>query len=364
VTLPALADSLPAVLPRERLAPGEIACKLAPGCPFVGPWADYLAHAPVHPLPHPHDRAAWLDSRRTFLGASEVAAVVGANPYAGPLECWSAKISPRPESPFTPRPVEGGGLVVVPSTEVGNLLERHLLDDFARRHGVTYYQPATARHQLLLWMGATPDAVLSDGRLCQVKVVGWRVAPDWEEGPPVYVLMQVQTEMEVWGCEVCVVLALVGSEIREYTIYRDPEMMEPLITICGDFWSYVERAEVPIDFDLRSTRADTLRHLWPEASGPVIPASEELRKAARAYAEAREQAKIAEEDKEAIGVQIAAMLGDHVGATWGRSKVTRVERAQRIDWKKYALSLGGSESEAEKFRPPPQRTLDVRIKGE
>ena len=58
------------------------------------------------------------------------------------------------------------------------------------------------------------------------------------------------------------------------------------------------------------------------------------------------------------------MLGDHAGATWGRSKVTREARAQRIDWQRYALSLGGSESEAEKFRPPPQRTLDVRIKGE
>lgn len=360
--LPFLADSLPPAPPRERFDPGNITCKLATGCSFVGPWSAYLAHAPAHPLPHPHDRAAWLDSRRTFVGASEVAAVVGANPYQGPLEVWAAKVSPRREEPFTPRPLDGGGMLVVPSAEVGNLLERHLLDDFARRHLTSYHQPATGRHPALPWLGATPDAVVADGRLAQVKVVGWRVAPEWEEGPPVYVHMQVQTEMEVWDREVCVVVALVGSEIREYTIRRDPEMMEPLVTLLGDFWTYVERAAVPIDFDLRGTRSDTLHHLWPEVTGPVIPANEELRRVAAAYAEARDQEKVAKEDKEGFGVQIAAMLGDNAGATWGRSRVTRVDRAQRIDWQAYALSLGGTEAGAEKFRPPPQRTLDVRIK--
>ena len=117
-----------------------------------------------------------------------------------------------------------------------------------------------------------------------------------------------------------------------------------------------------IDFDLRGTRSDTLHHLWPEVTGPVIPANEELRRVAAAYAEARDQEKVAKEDKEGFGVQIAAMLGDNAGATWGRSRVTRVDRAQRIDWQAYALSLGGTEAGAEKFRPPPQRTLDVRIK--
>lgn len=364
MTLPALADSIPPPPAREAPLPGHFACALAPGCRFSGTWLEYLHHAPLHPLPHPHNRAAWLDSRRTFIGASELAACVGANPYQGPLEVWAAKVSPRPEPTFTRRPLDGGGWLVSPSTATGSMLEKPLLDDFAQRHGCRYVQPATARHPSLPWAAATPDADVDGGPLVQVKVVGWRVAPDWEEGVPFYTVLQVQDEMEVWGRDRVIVLALVGSELREYEVRRDPELVGPALEIAGELWRYVERCEVPLDFDLRNTNPETLLHLWPQPTEPAIPASPEFVAVARAYAEARDREKVGREDKEAFAVQIQAMLGAHAGATWGRSRVLWRSQAARIDWRAYALSLGGSDDGAEKFRPLPTRTLDVRLKGE
>lgn len=298
--------------------PTALACDLAPDCDWQGDWAAYLAHAPTHPLPHPSSRAPWLKSRQTFVGASEIAAVVGANPYAGPLEVWAAKIEPQPEKLFVPRALEGGGLVVVPSTEVGNLLERRLLDDYEQRHGVRVSQPATRRHPDHRWLGATPDGCSSSGELVQVKVVGWHTVGDWDEGPPIYVLLQVQTEMEVWSCEACVILALCGSEIREYRIERDPELMGPAIEIASAFWPFVEAREVPISFDLRHTRSETFGRLWPEVRNAGLkPAAEEAIRVARAYAAARGVEKMGKEEKDGHGAQLRALIGDGEGFFWG-----------------------------------------------
>ncbi len=307
-------------------------------CPYVGPWVDWLAHAALHPLPHPSDRAAWLASRRTFVGASEIAAVVGANPHAGPLEVWHSKVTGRIEEPFVPREIEGGGMVVRPPNERGNLYEVPLLEDFAKRYGCTYEQPATGRHPALPWLGATPDAVVHAGPLVQVKVVGHRTAPDWDSGVPIYYQLQVQTEMEVWGVDRCIVLADIG-EIREYEVKRDTGLMGPALDIGAEFWRYVQSTEAPVDFDLRATRDETLMALWPRPKRiDLAPASPALVKLASAYVAARDRASEEARDQKGLGAQLKALVGDGAGYRWRGGKVT---------WS--ALADGG-------------RRLDVRIK--
>lgn len=330
------------------------------GCSFAGDWPGFLAHARTHDIPHPADRDAWLRSRRTFIGASEVSSIVGANPYAGPLEVWTAKVLPRPEKPFSPIPVRGGGELVMRSDAVGTMLERHLLDDFARRHRRSYQQPATRRHPAFPWLAATPDAELDTGDLVQVKVVGVHVAPDWDDGPPFYTQLQVQTELFVWGRERVTLLALFGSELREYPIAFDPTLVDPVMDILSAFWPYVERRRVPIDFDLRSTNDDTLKWLWPRPAGEVLrrstgPHLAELVKLARSYDRARAAEKEAKGEKETLGVQLKALVGEAPGFYWGPSakkpegKVTWLANKAGVDSAALAQAL------LEKFVPVEER---------
>lgn len=374
MTLPSLdVDTIPEQPHEALLAPGVMRCKLASDCDFSGTWQAYLAHAPVHQLPHPRDRAPWLDSRRTFVGASEIAAVVGANPYAGPLEVWSAKIRPRPEPVFVPRILEGGGRVVMPNHQVGQLAELPLLEDFARRHRCKLTQPATARHPEKLWLAATPDGDVAGGPLVQVKKVGHRVdwVGDWDAGPPIYTLLQVQTEMAVWGRDRCIILADIG-ELREYEVSFDAELIGPAIEIAAAFWRYVEQAATPTDFDLRATQADTLRWLWPEATVLGLQqADEEAIKVARLYVAARDAEKIGGDDKDALSAQLKAMLGDREGVYWGPSekknigKITWTNNKPGVRHKDLALALleelVGDEAERVKWVKRFTDTVGTRV---
>lgn len=374
MTLPSLESSPVAELPNEGLLiPGATRCTLAADCGFSGSWQAFLAHAPVHTLPHPRDRAAWLDSRRTFIGASEIAAVVGANPYAGPLEVWSAKVRPRPEPVFMPRILEGGGRVVKPNHEVGQVAEWPLLEDFMQRHRCTLTQPATMRHPERLHLAATPDGDVKGGPLVQVKKVGHRVdwVGDWDSGPPIYTLMQVQAEMFVWGRDRCIILVDIG-ELREYEVRFDASLIGPAVEIVTAFWRYVEQAAVPTDFDLRATQSDTLKWLWPEATVlGLAQAEEEVIRVAQAYSSARSMEKAGSDDKDALGVQLKAMIGEREGMYWGMSekknlgKITWTNDKPKVRHKDLALALlekfVGDEAERAKWVQRFTETVGTRV---
>jgi hypothetical protein len=268
----------------------------------------------------------------------------------------------------------------MPNHQVGQLAELPLLEDFARRHRCSLTQPATARHPEKLWLAATPDGDVKGGPLVQVKKVGHRVdwVGDWDAGPPIYTLLQVQTEMAVWGRDRCIILADIG-ELREYEVRFDAELIGPAIEIAAAFWRYVEDAQTPVDFDLRATQADTLRWLWPEAKQlDLAPADAELIKVATAYVTAREGEKVGAEDKEALGAQLKAMLGDKAGAWWGGTpkkplgKVTWTNNTPSTDYKGMAMALLqehiGDEADRQAWfqrftGTVGSRTLRVTVKG-
>ena len=47
------------------------------------------AEQPAHVSP---ERRAWLEARRSGVGASEIAAILGLDPFRGPLDTWLSKV--------------------------------------------------------------------------------------------------------------------------------------------------------------------------------------------------------------------------------------------------------------------------------
>lgn len=290
-------------------------CDLVAGCPFEGTWAEWLAHAVDHPLPHPDDRDAWLQARRTFVGASEVAAICGLNPYDSALDVWAAKV--RGESKRKPH-LEGRA-----TARLGHLMEPELLKDYAARHGCTLVRPASKRHPLYPWAGATPDGDASTGELVQVKLVGANMLHHWSDGPPRYVLLQVQYELFVWQRERCVILAgLGGTDIEEYPVTRDEQTIESARQLVELFWTQtVVPRQLPQDFD-GAVSDDTLRLLFPKLRAPLRKATSDEIALVLDYTAAGERIKPLKEEKERIGGLIKLAIGEAEGFEWPGGKAT------------------------------------------
>ena len=120
-------------------------------------------------------------ARRSSLGASEIAAVAGIDPFRGPWDIWAEKMGFDIAEP-------------VAGSDMGHLFERPLLEYYSRQTGIALTYPQTMRNPLETWMSATPDG-LADDRVVQVKVVGKDMAYKWDNGVPEYVVCQVQWEM-------------------------------------------------------------------------------------------------------------------------------------------------------------------------
>ena len=336
-------------------------CLMSPDCQWRGPWADALTHAQSHTLSHPDDREAWLRARRASIGASEMPSVAGLSPWRSALDVWNEKVN-------------GPGDRAMPSrARMGLVLEPALLGDYAARHGVQLERPASRRHPDLRFITATPDALVKgtdEGVQC--KVVGHNSAHKWSDGPPAYVLAQVQTEMAVFGLARVIVLAMIDSdEPQEWPVDRDPETWGFLAELAERFWqgSVVPRT-LPEDFD--KATAEEIARLYPRALRPLRKATAEEIAMACDYSDASHVVKEAEGRKAEAKARCLAAIGEAEGFEWAVGRATWKAPKGSPAWKAIAEEM------AERFVPADEakhiiaqhtpalgsRTFNVRIKGD
>lgn len=311
----------------------------------------------------------------SYIGGSDIAAVIGVNPYASALDVWAVKTKRVP------------GFAGNEATEVGDELERPVLNLYRRRHKVTdLTYPGTITHPALLHIAATPDA-MADGRPAQVKIVGNRQAHRWGEpsdginGIPAEVVCQVTYEAtlarHVFGVagDDARVLALVGTDLRVFEMPVDTTFGDDLVSIADDFWTRCIVGGVIPEVTGRQSM-DTLRRIFSKAHGDMKPATEEVITLAREYAAERANEKIAKEAKELVGSRICALIGNGAGFVSPENgiKVGWPQKAGSVSWKEVAVRyrdvavrLGAHGVDLDRIeaecRGDDSRTIDVRVKG-
>jgi putative phage-type endonuclease len=173
------------------------------------------------------------------IGASEISAVAGLNPYASPWDVWLRKTGQAPD-------VESTGPI-----EWGHRLEPAIRQAYADKTGAALYVPGKSIfHPETPWARATPDGIVIKGstweRLVQIKNVGTWVEKAWKDAPPAYVQLQEQWEMYVSRLDRADVAVLIGgNDFRIYTIHRDDKMIADLVTIAAEFWTRVQNLTPP-----------------------------------------------------------------------------------------------------------------------
>lgn len=224
-------------------------------------------------------RDNWLASRKTALGASEVAALFtgpdGAclSPFTSPFILWLEKTGQQEPTDLTAEYVE-----------IGSLIEPVVAELYQRRTGRTVWQGGpfcVAEHPDLAFLRATPDrwVVESPDRdspgLLQIKNANAFKVKDWDAGVPDYIEIQVQAEMAVTGRDWNSVGVLIGgSSFRSFDVERNPDFIAELIEQARHFWSLVESRTMP-DLDASPRTLEAVKRLHPADNGETVRLPEE-----------------------------------------------------------------------------------------
>lgn len=239
------------------------------------------------------DTDAWLDERRKSVGASEVAAVMGLSRYATALDVYKSKKGV--DTFFDPERAYVG--------HASEVLIAGWIEKF--RPELCPVLPAQMlRHPDYPWLHASLDRWLTvDGETVpvQMKSAHFYGVKDWEEGTPIMVQAQLQTELLVSG-KPFGYAALFGGDMRcaLYRVERDEEFIRMMIDATREFWSeHVVKSVPPPPSNMAE-----IAEVWPAdmavMEAPEI-ALEWIEKRSFLLATAKEAEAEADEIQKALG---------------------------------------------------------------
>lgn len=267
----------------------------------------------------------FTDRRRTGVGGSDAAAIIGVSPYQSALGLWERKRGiVTDERPPTERMIWG------------TRLERAILDGYAEDHGrkVRSSGRVFRRHPVHEFVVGHPDGETEDERLIEVKTTAMlddRWGPDGSDEIPAHYFAQVQHYLILTGYAVADVAALVGGrELHVYTVEADRAFAEALLDAEHAFWQGVVN-DVPPEPDGSDDAAAALRRMFPRSTPEEIVATPEMADAADEFLAARTardmQQSIMDVNAQRIQRFMGArsrMIGPGFTATWSdRSGVPR-----------------------------------------
>ncbi len=269
----------------------------------------------MSPPPQQPDRAAWLRARRTGIGGSDVAAILGHSDYRNEYDVWLDKTG------------QTGEIDPTPAMKRGTALEPVALEEYELRHGVKLERLGLVRHPVHPYFVGTPDAIdINNRRLVEVKVPNRYVFKSWNGVAPVDYWLQMQHYMYLTGLETGVLLAYVdGLDYHEIHVAADPDYKTTYVPALVDWWTrhmvMLEPVEEPQPYVKPDVTLDAV-----DATDQVMSLVSEYRNLREliAQSEAR-QSEIAESIKAFMGAGTVLASGDKQVATYKEVTTRRVK---------------------------------------
>jgi len=165
--------------------------------------------------------AAQAEARRTRVGASEVAALLGAHRYMKPIDVYD-------------RIVHGTQQEANQAMRLGNLLELPVLQAARKLDGLRSRVCHRAYVHPTLPLSCSPDAYAMPHRGYPKGLVEAKVTYAWSDLPE-YVYWQAQTQLLLTGRAVCWVAALTGSRLQTWIVEPSAEAFRDIETAVAAF---------------------------------------------------------------------------------------------------------------------------------
>jgi len=292
---------------------------------------------------------ATLADRRNYLGASEVPAVLGLDPYRSPLDVYLEKKAER-ES------FRGNEF-----TEWGLRIEPVIRAKFAELRSVDVIMPGRLIHHAEPWAACTPDGICIDRKAetgrrenwlygLEIKNKGARQAHKW--GPagtdeiPHEVAAQVHYSMLITGVREWAVAALFGgNEFRTYHLVYDAELADTIMEECYGFWHNHVVAGVAPQVDGSESATRYLKERFAKHTGDLREATRAEDELIAALRSTRDHLKHYEEAEARLKNLLMQAIGEHAGLMGRSGRVTwKAPSGMQTSWKDVAAALN----------PPPE----------
>lgn len=289
------------------------------------------------------------ESRLQGIGASEIGQLIHLSPYGGPHSIWQLKTGRA-------KPFEGNE-----HTRYGSFMEAGIRDYYAHLTGHTVVEGKHAVHPRYPLVRATPDGLVNDDRVVQIKCASHRVtnAGTWGEPGthdfPRWLWPQITWEMAVTGRRWADVVVLLQGHLVPI-IYPncefDEELFEGLREVAERFWHDHVVADVAPPLDGTQASTEWIKERYPEHTRPqyVLDDSPGMAALAAQYMAAKETANEAERIAKGLQNQIAERIGDAAGieGPWGGISYTTARRT-KVDYEQACRDRGMSDADLARY---------------
>lgn len=244
------------------------------------------------------DKTEWLEYRKSGIGGSETASVLGVNPYQTRRELALYKLGMTQDQPDNP------------AMQRGRTLEPIVAQLFTERTGIELVEsPVSLRHPDHPHMLASFDRVTTDGEtVVEIKCPGLNVfGKSKREGLPLYWITQLQHYMTFPGIKrgIFVVFNAEKWEMIHFEHSPDPELQSTIIHETRSFYEDLQRRVIPEDIIAEIFMPDIGK------SEVLKVSSREFERAAEELREAQAIRKEAEELEAQAKERIVSLMGDY-----------------------------------------------------
>lgn len=308
---------------RDRPEPQEETREPAPWVDRPGP--DESPHY-VDTGAHSQHREEWLQARRTGIGGSEIAAVMGEARWGDAGTVYAAKVAPIEDEESREW------------LEWGLRQEPTIIDAYAsmRYAGRPYTNGdgRLLRSKAHPWALCTLDGLTlrageSERIPLEIKCDRW--GGDWDDGVPHHYVLQLHHQMLVTGAPAASIACLIGgSRLVWADVERDERIIRKIVHAGERFWARVEARDMPATTDhkaLASVFANEELGIIELSGVHWLSVDAHLCNALEAEKNARKHAAdLKAQIKRALGKRTVARLDDGTEYRWIRGMKRRVLR--------------------------------------
>lgn len=208
----------------------------------------------------------FLLDRKTGLGGSDMAAIMGLSPWKTPLEVYCDKISTEPEN-----------ISDSPELMRGRIAEKYVLEFYSHvnEEELETDLPMMRDKEYPFLIGNIDARIKDKNIIVEAKTVGGNPG-QWGGCLPNYYRTQVAHYASLTDCDkVDIAVMFDRWSFHQYSYYRDEEFEAKIRQAAMDFWNNHVLAKVPPE----AINRDDLNYLYGRSKPTVLKADNSLKKA-------------------------------------------------------------------------------------